>query len=625
MKILSNQNGNISMAMMQVVFTLLASSSMAFIAYSDTLTTVNDCNMMQVFNFLRSEAGRGETILENYDALHEGFYLPEKIATIITSNSKSTYSMQSRLMNGDISQYGNINGLNKFYILSLVYLKNSSEFTTPVSMLNTSVKGFSEKAVRRGNSILNYQYFTDTDRTTNDTNNYFWGPDVMYGKVHSNTDIWIKQGGGGNNNGWPTFYGTVYTAGQIQSFSSSPPYSNVFRNGYFEHVNQLDFNPTADLIRAHGTAIGSTAYDPNRIMFVEVNGGSYSSWIGQVINAGPDTADVWTQYPPRGGTYLFRNRWTKYDTLWTAGPCGVSSGHSNISYSKLWLRGRFQGAQTWCSVDTLYLNDDCYLAGTMLGSCPDGSVSGSSLNRTDILGLVSEKSIIIQYGYRDPQDSTRYKPNCGNDSYGGIWIYAALCALGDGQGNSHRDGVFSFEYQHPHPSVPAVRLPGSSYVWRNIDLHRRKYPQTPSSPWPGNIDYPWYNPLWPEASPTLERGYIHLYGSVYQRRSGYVHRELSDPEYPNPGQIWSVPIDFCGGPAGNSYYDTVLDMTFSCENAPGATGSGVGYKRDFHYDNRFNYMTPPDFPEVHVAGNGDTYEMQSWHFKKPPRSLTVLD
>jgi hypothetical protein len=486
------------------------------------------------------------------------------------------------------------------------------------------VKKYGEKSIRR-NSFAGYHYFTDTDESQNGTPVYFWGPDVIYGKVHSNSDIWLKQAGGGNNNGWPTFHGPVYTAGQIQSFSGTPPYATVFLGGYWEHVGELEFNPTAELIRAHGAAVGPTDEDPNRIIYVTVNGTSYSSWVGLVVNSGPDTADVWSQYPPRQGTYLFRNRYTKFDTIWTNGPTGNAVDHSNIVFSKMWLKGNFQGRQTWCATDTLMLNDNCTLYGTPLGQCPDGSVTGSTINRSDFLGIVSEKSVVIQYGFRDPQDSLRYKPNCDGDGTtggGAIWLYAAICALGDGQGITQKDGMFTFEYQHPHPSVPSVRINNNNYVWEKIDIHRRRYPQTASAPWPSNIDYPWYNPLWPEGSPFMERGTIHLWGSVAQRRRGYVHRNVVDGDYPNPGNIWNIPLDYCGSAAGVPYTDPILGVTFAPTNAPNALGGGVGYKtKDYHFDDRFSFVTPPDFPEVHVRGGLTPFESESWVFRRPPSTF----
>ncbi len=619
-KILRNQRGSIAIALALAVVGIMSGITMSMLALSDTVAARHDFDAVQELHFLRSEMGRAQIMAQSMDYSGDGFTLPNRFATVVSSHSKNMYRMQTKLVKENIATGGGLYFTQGYNIKSLIKANRGAGSTTLFGNKLSTVVKYGEKGIRR-NSFAGYHYFTDTDQSTNATNVYFWGPDVVHGKVHSNTDIWIKQLGGGNNNGWPTFYGPVYTAGQIQSFSGTPPYAQVFREGYWEHVSELEFNPTATLIRSHGTPIGSTAYDPTRITYVIVDGGSYHTWVGQVINAGPDTADVWTQYPPRAGQYLFRNRWTKYDTIWTAGATGSSIGHSNIVYSKVWLKGRFQGAQTWCAVDTLYLNDHCYLAGTQRGQCPDGTVQGSSLNRSDYLGIVSEKSILVQYGYRDPQDSTRYHPNCDGDA-DGIWIYAAMCALGDGGGNPHRDGVFTFEYQHPHPSVPDWRLPNNpSYVWDKIDLHRRKYPPTAAAPWPGNIDLPWYNPLWPERYPYMERGTIHLWGSVAQRRRGFVHRNTYDSEYPNPNSLWIVPLDLCGATSGATVVDPILGITMQGVNGPNSTGSGVGYDKDYNFDNRFSFVTPPDFPEVHVRGGLTPFESEAWSLRKPPNTF----
>lgn len=621
-KILRNQRGNIALALALAVVGVMSGITMASLAYKDTIDARYDFDSIQQLHFLRSEVSRAHSLTQRMDYSGEGYVLPTRFATIASSHSKNIYRMQTKVGRENISTGGGLYFSQGYNIKSLINTNRGVGSTTLFGNRLSVVKTYGEKGIRR-NSFAGYHYFTDTDQSTNATNVYFWGPDVIYGKVHSNTDIWLKQAGGGDNNGWPTFWGPVYTAGLIQSFSGTPPYAQVFRAGYWEHVSQLEFNPTAELIRAHGAAVGGTNYDPNKIVYVIATGSSYNSWIGSIVNAGPDTADVWTQYPPRQGTYLFRNRYTRYDTLWQAGPTGNGAGHSNIVYSKMWLKGHFAGSQTWCAVDTLYLTDNVYLSNTQLGQCPDGSVSGSVINRSDFLGIVSEKTILVQYGYRDPQDSLRYKPNCGSDS-DGIWIYAALCALGDGAGDSHRDGVFTFEYQRPHPSTPAVRIGTNNYVWDKIDLHRRRYPQTAAAPWPGNIDFPWYNPLWPERIVTMERGSINLWGSVAQRRRGFVHRNTADSEYPNPGgngagAIWNIPLDYTGGTAGVPVVDPILGFTGQGVNATGATGAGTGYKKNYKFDNRFSFVTPPDFPEVHVRGGLTPFESEAWTRKKPPQ------
>lgn len=617
-KLLRNKRGNIAIAMALALVGVMSGITMATLAYKDSIDVRYDIDAVQELHLLRSETSRGLNITSLRDESGEGFTLPSRTVKITSSNSKRTFTLKTKVMRENVSTGGG------FYFSSGYSIKTLGEAyrgTGSTALFGTNlsiVKKYGEKGIRRS-SFAGYHYFTDNDLSPAGQRVYFYGLDEVHGKVHSNTDIWIKQFGAGNNNGWPTFFDQVYTSGVIQSFNGTPPYAQVFRSGYWERVNKLDFNPSASLIRAHGTIIGPAAYDPNRILFVTVTGGSYTSWMGQVINFGPDTTDVWTQYPPRTAPYRFRNRYTKYDTMWSQGPSGPSLGHSNIVFSKLWLKGRFQGSQTWCSVDTLYLNNDCLLTNTQKGQCPDGTVPGSQLNRQDFLGIVSEKSIVVQYGYRDPQDSLRYKPNCEGDAEG-IWIYAALCALGDGDGDSFRDGVFTFEYQHPHPSTPAYRLPNNTYVWDKIDMHRRKYPQTASAPWPPNIDYPWYNPLWPEGRPYMERGKIHLWGSVAQRRRGFVHRSTNDTEWPSGG-VWNIPIDFCGGTSGAAVTDPVLGFVMQGVNAPLASGAGVGYNKDYNFDNRYSYTTPPDFPEVHVKGGLTPFESESWVFRRPPNQF----
>ena len=618
-----NQRGNIAIVMALSIFGLVSGLSLSTLLYKETIAVRLDSDRVQQFFFLRSEGERGQVVVQKFDALYEGLYLPEKFATIIGSHTKNTYSMQSRIMSGSYSACGSDPKSQDFIIKSLITMKRGALTSPAYGGIDSMVRSYSERTIHK-NTFACYQYFTDIEESTNETPVFFWGPDVLYGKVHSNTDIWIKQGGGGCNGGWPTFYGTVYTAGEIKSYSGLPPYHNVFMKGYFEHVSPLDFAAEATEIQAAGRIVGPASYDSNRIMYVKVNGNTYTSQIGQVCCFGVDTTDVWTSYPPPQGQYLFRNRFAKYDTIWATGPSGYISGTSAYIKSKLWLKGSFAGAQTWCSKDTLYLNGSCTLANTTIGQPPDGGFNGlGSVNNSDFLGIVSEKSIVIQYGFKDPVDSTRQKPNCGSDA-DGIWIYAALCALGDGRGNSHKDGVFTFEYQHPHPSVPAVRLNSNPHVWDKIDLHRRQYPQSYSQPWPANIDYPRYNPLWPEAFPYLERGTIHIFGSIAQRRSGYVHRTASDPIYPNPSGIWSIPNDFCGGASGIPVTDATLGITMNGVNAPNATGNGIGYKKDYHFDSRFNYTSPPDFPKVHTTGGSTAYAYQNWYFKPPPRSLTIL-
>jgi hypothetical protein len=607
--LLGNQKGNIAIALALATVTACSAITMFLLGYKDTIDARYDFDSIQEFNLVRSEAARGHILIQKLDYSGEGFYLPVKYALVRGSHSKSTYTLKSRVTKDNVSTGGGLYFNQGYQIRSLATASRGLSVYPYLTHLTSPVKRYGEKEVRRA-SFAGYHYFTDTDQSMNETPVYFWGPDVIHGRVHSNTDIWLRQGGGGTNNGWPTFFGTVYTSGEIRSVSGTPPYAQVFRADYFEHVGELEFNPQATEIRQHGIPVGPQDNISERILFVTVNGGSFTSKLGIIHNMGKDMTDVWANYPPPSGQYLFQNRFVDYDTLWSDGPSGSLSDQAAFVASKLWLRGNFAGKQTWCSADTLYLVGDCTLSGTASGMPPDGGDDATSpVNYNDMLGLVSEKSIVIKYGLWNPLSQNREKPNCGSDA-DGIWIYAAMCALGDGNGDPHKDGLFTFEYQHPHPSTPDTEINGT--VYDRIDLHRRHYPQTSAFPWPQDLDYPWYNPLWPESFGYMERGTIHLYGSVAQRRRGFVHRNTYDSEYPNPGGIWNIPEDFCGGPSypsGQQY------------NAPGATGSGVGYKKDYHFDNRFSFTSPPHFPEVHLRGGMTPFESETWTLKRPPRDL----
>ncbi len=434
-----------------------------------------------------------------------------------------------------------------------------------------------------------YQSFSNQEMSTNNTILNYWGPDVISGPVRANSDIWIKQAGGGANNGWPTFLGPVYTSGSIQSFTGTPPYAQVFQGGYHENVPELkpDFEGMSWQALQSGVIIGSQVPTENRIMLVRVTGATYTSWIGQITSGPDETLGVYSTYPPAEGTHLFDNSVPQVDTLWTPGPTGNSANQVMVVNCPLWISGTFSGRQTWYSPYDIMINGNILLFNTLQGEPP-------LADSDDYVALVSEKRILVQYGYKNPADSVRYHPNCRTDMEG-VYIYASLYAMKpDPSGNPRQDGHFSFEYQHPHGSVPDVNIGGA--IYDKIDLHRRRYPQTAENPWPGNIDYPWYNPLWPERTPYMERGTIRLFGSLYQQRRGFIHRNITDSEYPNPTGLWDIENDLCGSTSGTPVVDPVLGFTMQGINYPGASGSGVGYKKNYQYDSRLSIDTFPFNP-----------------------------
>jgi hypothetical protein len=333
-----------------------------------------------------------------------------------------------------------------------------------------------------------------------------------------------------------------------------------------------------------------------------------------------DTLIVFDAYPPYApvGDSLLTNYVWFPDTSWTDLASRNINNSSAYIPATLWLEGKCSGRQTYCSALNTYLVGDITYAGTTPGLAPDDP---QGMNTVDYLGIVSERKIYIKYGHHDSfidrDNPPEKKPNCNN-----IYIYAALCALGDGslvndEFHMQEDGEFTFEYQFPHFSTENVEIGGELFDY--IDLHLGQWKPTPPThywPWPAKSrdgfngfwdrsapDYPWYNPLWPEQRTIRERGEIKLYGAISQRRRGYVHRS-GNPDLDNG--IWD-PDKFKFGllPTGGT-------------NSPSGDGRGIGYGKDYHFDDRFNLIPPPDFPEVNLKGKGGKYNGVSLIMKTPP-------
>ncbi len=622
-RILKQKTGNISIAMLLMVVSVMSGFTMASLALRDIMSFQYDFENVQAQILLRSEAYRGQSIMEKVGSLVVPIPTSERSVEIVGSGIKRTFKIQSMLAPGSFSLDETISATDQKQTTQV-----HSRVNTKAGVGQAAFSNNRKSIVRKygvftleTETFAKFMYFTDHEGDPNGGPVRFYGPDVLYGRVHSNDDIWIRNAGGGNNSGWPTFYGWVTTGGLIRVYPDGNhnfPQQTIFRGGLSEEYPYTVFPEAATTIRRRAQILGPQNYDPQNIVFAEIVGSSCQGTLGRIGEAQMDTARVYTNnsYPPGQGTHAFMNRYIYRDTTWSLMGNSSSANKSRFTHGRLWIKGDFSTYQTYGCGDTIFIVGDITLNGTPKGQDP-------ATNLRDVVGLVAEKSIVIKYGYRGPIDSIRYHETSGANSgsmYGGVWIYAALAALGDGHGNDRKDGVFTFEYQHPHPSVPDVRLNGVLYT--RIDLWRRKFPQANITQWSASapqIDYPWYNPLWPERAPYLERGYINIYGSISQRRRGFVHRNYVDADYPNPNNAWEQTVDWCGGsssPTATQHNDPVLGFTLGTQNFPGVSGSGVGYQKNYHYDTRFYRTSPIDFPEVNRRDE-KPYAGVKWEIKSP--------
>ncbi len=479
-----------------------------------------------------------------------------------------------------------------------------------MSLTETGIRYFRVKSLAEE---AGYMLLTKNMESTNSTNVYFYGADVVTGPVRTNSDLRIKQAGGGSNGGWPTFLAPVITSGHVVSTPASYPLEQVFQGGLVEDADLCRLSGYQHYLYPEALYVGPEGNE-GHIVLLEVDGDTASGYLGVFSLPRRVRVNVYDSYPPAGDS-LYSNSFTVVDTLWT--PIAPFQMPEKL-YTKgdLWLKGTFSGQRSIYSESNIYLIGDILLSGTPVGESP-------LTNPTDKVSLISYKQIIVKYGYMHPADSLRIHPNMGADNDypdpagGGIFIYADLIAVdGSAQGDPYRAGTFTFEYQHPHPSTPALNVEITNpdgtqemelFDW--VDIHRRRFPPTYTQPWPSpaleqaHLDLPYYNPLWPERQPYLERGTVNLWGSLYENRRGFMHRSHNDTEYPSNSGVWYIDADKCGYPTSSTLniMDPVLgNIGLQSRNYPGAAGGGVGYKRNHQYDPRIF----ADMPKMQILGLG---------------------
>ena len=589
-----NERGNLASAVIFTLVAIMSGISLTIIVMADTVNLRAFLDLMQETHLLRSEMDRGTVYLRRSTISLFRMQLPYHRWEIETGDSRTTYISKSYIQNK--MENGLFLSANQKEIKCKIRAFRKDASFTVFSGVDDNRSKMEKYAEREFNkeTFAGFMYITESDISVNDGPVYFWGQDEIWGRVHSNSTIWIQERGGG----WPLFHEYVTTHQTIEAQSGSIPYDEVFLNGYAEEVGYVEFNPTAELVRAHGRRIDGT-YD---LAYVVVDGIHYTIRTA-IFQENVQTLTVYDDYPPYGpvGNSIGSNTITFVDTVWNPPLTGTLQNGSMLIESEMWIRGNFSGAQTWASSGDMYLVDDITLTGTPeLGVCPDGFNPVSNdfslpLNRNDYVGLVSERRIFIAYAYREPDAVLAQKPNCNN-----IFIYAALAALGHGDG--WEDGIFTFQYHYPHFSTPhqygftAPGAPGpDDYLYP--DLHRAFYPPADPPYWPhpinDNIDYPFYNPIYPESNPTWERGDIRLFGSVAQHRRGFVHRS--------------------GNSSQDAGYWDMDDPRFG----PIPNGS-AGYGKDYHYDHRFMKNPPPDYPEVKIREGETPYSNGMMKFKEVP-------
>lgn len=626
--------GNIAIAIVVILVAILSGVSLASVSFRDTSGFRLQLDGIQQFHLLRSEVGRGRLIaghLESMTSPPRQNVLPRRSIDVQFGSHRTAYNANTRV---EVLDMGTDE--KGYLIRTLITASRGDSGDRLTDEHKSPVKRYGENTLRSLQTLALFHYFTDKDLYVVDTPGsiVFHEEDIIYGRVHSNTDIYMRQ------NSWPEFHGLVSTGGRLRvsGGGTNYPRDEIILGpepGLIENHPTIAFEPSADRVRTHGRMLFGGNERDDAIAFVTVEGASYELRVGEIVTEsdppeewieGYNQFTIYDSYPPYGpvGDSAGYNRIPRTDTLWSEPALGRVVNSSVFVPMQLWISGEFAGRQTWASSHDIYLKDDLTYQGTPVGQRPDGIDEDGNqtlpVNTRDYLGIISEESIYIQYGHWSPADSMRHRPNT-ND----IYMYGAYCAVAESE-NPWEEGMVTIQYARPKGATPPQYNRGE-FFWY-IDLHLFDYPTTSSTPWPPGLDYPWYNPLWPEPGVILNvpgmpnwtpnphnvpevvegRGDIWIFGSLNQRRRGAVG-------FPGPWHdtgIWDIHNEISP--------NTIPTYGRSAPNR-------VGYGKRYHTDERFKHTGPPHYPLI-IMEDYDTGELMDlgyttlrWIFKKPPSSF----
>lgn len=378
-KIFKSDSGSAMIAAAVVVSVVAVASSWALMGMvsNSALQVQFDHDAIQEELFLRSESVRAHLAIES----NNGSIPPPRGGNDLRIKDSigkrdTQYNIVNKVEQKNVTIFMGQSTDQVLAIKSLISAKHENEdgsYDSPVQRLT-------EKLVRN-QSLAQYQYFTDTEKSENsdlqDDIVKFWGPDVLNGPVHSNDDIWLQNAGGG----WPTFHSMVTTAKRFRVWPTGAlavqqaPMDQIFLAGYAEEVPPIVFNPDASELRNNAAHI-AIGVD---IVYAKLNGGSIQTKFGNIVNDGQEDFEVYSWYPHNdniatqvinnGGNWfedsdnVWTNEVTMYDTIWSTGPTLPISANGNSYYfpdSELWVEGMMQGKVTLGSAKRVYITDDIW-------------------------------------------------------------------------------------------------------------------------------------------------------------------------------------------------------------------------------------------------------------------------
>lgn len=288
-------------------------------------------------------------------------------------------------------------------------------------------------------SFANYMYLTNYEVTEYGEIIWFWHMDTLWGRVHSNDYIGIKFR--------PVFYGPVSTSkGEFKKWQD---------NAYFQYPPIFDapevfFPKTAQSIR--NNAVTVTSNDGKDMVRLVLQGGQGIEVWRYPKGSDPEIPGVMKQDNSIGGL-----AWT---AIFVDGECEIM--------------GTLVGCVTIGSAGDMWLIDNVAYAGSNQLNGHFGVTPAEQKVMKNMLGLVSEKNIIIKNNVVNGRlNGAQYGSQ--NIAKNSININAGMIALGETFTFQDQNDEWNL-YQGPTPDERGViHLTGAVTQWRRGYVHRSNH------------------------------------------------------------------------------------------------------------------------------------------------------
>ncbi|MDP8206794.1 MAG: hypothetical protein P9L92_09045 [Candidatus Electryonea clarkiae] len=421
-KLLKIRHGSIMINTLIIVFFLIATGT-AFMMWAVDESYQADFDLARTQAYYVAQYGILSQVLKTMrtrtqNALPAGY---ERL-TDGTWNLEASSESIGSFVDAGIRRVDSNQDVNIFQTINQYDLEASGRVAVggPFGQVTTIEREVSMRTQLR--TYASYMYLTNEETTMFNEIIWFWTPDTLYGRVHSNSQIGIKFA--------PQFLGPISTTEDRFVYFSANPY---FAFDPVFNAPHVYFPSTAENLRG-GAASGGT-------FFTNQDGAVQSRLRG--LNGGW-FLEQWSAGIPYDSSRIDNSVSISYGSnvaIFIEGNCQLAASMGQHPTGFGGINGVIHGSVTVGTSGDLELWDNVIYSSYNANTIPDTFPSEYG----DICGLVSEGRILIKDVDPNGRGDGRSQPGGHNRQH--IVITAAMVALGE-----------SFTFEHQNDSW-------NTYVW----------------------------------------------------------------------------------------------------------------------------------------------------------------